>query len=145
MLNAGEFADVSTQWGITFNMWRPGECNNKNEFEHTIVRSNKNNDTEIVGVYTLYNVDNIDHIQTSAYISQDVKKTEYITNGIIFKPINRSHTITKAKVPKDRFDIAMCIHGDMIQNSRNCYITAGIPASSTILTKDNIIEMPVEN
>ena len=140
MLNAGEFADVSAQWGITFNMWQPGECNNKNEFEHTIMRSNKNSDIETIGTYTLYNADNIDHIQTSTYISQDVKKTETIINGIIFKPINRSYMIAKAKVPKDRFDIAMCIHGDMIQNNRNCYITAGIPAGGIILTKDNIIK-----
>lgn len=141
MFNAGEFAGVSAQWGITFNMWRPGECINKNEFEHTIVRSNKNNDIEIIGVYTLYNADNIDHIQTSKYISQDVKKTENLTNGIIFKPINRSHTITKAKVPKDRLDITMHIHGDMIQTNRNCYITAGVPsAGGIILNKDNIIK-----
>lgn len=141
MFNAGEFANVSAQWGITFNMWRPGKCNNKNEFEHTIVRSNKNNDIEIIGVYALYNADNIEHIQTSKYISQDVKKTEDIINGIIFKPINRSYTITNAKAPKDRFDITMYIHGDMIQNNRNCYITAGIPtAGGIILTKDNIIK-----
>ena len=140
MFNAGEFANVSAQWGITFNMWRPGECNNKNEFEHALTRSNKSNDIEIIGAYTLYNADNIDHIQTSVYISQDIKKTEDITNGIIFKPINRSHMITKAKVPKDRFDITMCIHGDMIQSNRNCYITAGISAGSIILTKDNIIK-----
>ena len=140
MFNASEFTDVSAQWGITFNMWQPGECNNKNEFEHNIVRSNKSNDIEIIGTYTLYNADNIDHIQTSTYISQDVKKTETIINGIIFKPINKSYMITKAKVPKDRFDIAMCIHGDMIQNNRNCYITAGIPAGGIILTKDNIIK-----
>ena len=140
MFNAGEFDNVSAQWGITFNMWRPGECNNKNEFEHTVVQSNKNSDIEIIGVYTLYNADNIDHIQTSAYISKDVKKTEDITNGIIFKPINKSYTITKAKVPKDRLDIAMHIHGDMIQTNRNCYITAGIPtAGGIILTKDNVI------
>lgn len=141
MFNAGEFSNVSSLWGITFNLWRPGECNNKNEFEHIIARSNKNNDIESIGVYTLYNADNIDHVQTSKCISQDVKKTEDITNGIIFKPINKSYTITKAKVPKDRFDITMYIHGDMIQNNRNCYITAGIPtAGGIILTKSNIIK-----
>lgn len=141
MFNAGEFSNVSSLWGITFNLWRPGECNNKNEFEYIIARSNKNNDIESIGVYTLYNADNIDHVQTSKYISQDVKKTEDITNGIIFKPINKSYTITKAKAPKDRFDITMYIHGDMIQNNRNCYITAGIPtAGGIILTKSNIIK-----
>ena len=46
----------------------------------------------------------------------------------------------EAKVPKDRFDIAMYIHGDMVQTNRNCFITAGIPAGGIILTKDNIIK-----
>ena len=59
MFNAGEFANVSAQWGITFNIWKTGKTNT-NEYIHTLVKSY---DCEVkqLGFKCLYNKDNSNH------------------------------------------------------------------------------------
>ena len=59
MFNAGEFANVSAQWGITFNIWKTGNTNT-NEYIHALVKSH---DCEVkqLGFKCLYNKDNSNH------------------------------------------------------------------------------------
>ena len=59
MFKASEFADCSSSWGITFNMWTSGEQEEKNNFVHTLVEKNKDNEIIKIVDKSLYNSDNI--------------------------------------------------------------------------------------
>lgn len=57
MFQASHFADVSSAWGITFNIWSNGITTNKNEFNHTLIDCI---DGEMAknGEHCLYNLNN---------------------------------------------------------------------------------------
>lgn len=145
MFNAGEFANVSAQWGITFNMWRPGECNNKNEFEHTLTRSTIDGEIEEIGTKVLYNRDGINYIPCSKLISQCIK--QYNANKLAFKIDIKTNTIKAQykKVPDDYLSLHIGLHGDYVQSNNDCYIKSGIDneARDTIggnaITKQNFL------
>ena len=145
MFNAGEFANVSAQWGITFNMWRPGECDNKNEFEHTLTRSNIDSEIEEIGTKVLYNRDDINYIPCSKLISQGVK--QYKENKLTFKFDIKTNTIKVQykKVPDDYLSLHIGLHGDYVQNNSACYIKGGIDndardtIGSNAITKQNFL------
>lgn len=59
LFNAGEFANVSAQWGITFNIWKTGITNN-NEYIHTLVKSH-DGEIEQLRTKSIYNKDNSNH------------------------------------------------------------------------------------
>lgn len=145
MFNAGEFANVSAQWGITFNMWRPGECNNKNEFEHTLTRSTIDDEIEEIGTKVLYNRDGINYIPCSKLISQGVK--QYSAHKLAFKIDIKTNTIKVQykKVPDDYLSLHIGLHGDYVQNNNACYIKSGIDneardtIGSNVITKQNFL------
>lgn len=145
MFNAGEFANVSAQWGITFNMWRPGECINKNEFEHTLTQSTIDGEIEEIGTKVLYNRDGINYIPCSKLISQGVKR--YKENKLAFKFDIKTNTIKAQykKAPDDYLSLHIGLHGDYVQNNTACYIKSGIDneARDTIgnnaITKQNFL------
>ena len=55
--NAGHFGNVSGTWGITFNIWKAGQCLDKTNFMHKVVDII---DGEIITIQDklLYNIDN---------------------------------------------------------------------------------------
>ena len=59
MFNAGEFANVSAQWGITFNIWKTGNTD-ANEYHHMLVKSH-DGEVKQLEVKCLYNKDNSSH------------------------------------------------------------------------------------
>lgn len=145
MFNAGEFSNVSSLWGITFNLWRPGECNNKNEFEHILTRSTIDGEIEAIGTKVLYNRDGIYYIPCSKLISQCVK--QYKENKLAFKFDIKTNTIKAQykKVPDDYLSLHIGLHGDYVQSNNACYIKSGIDneAKDTIgsnaITKQNFL------
>lgn len=145
MFNASEFANVSAQWGITFNLWRPGECINKNEFEHTLTRSTIDGEIEEIGTKVLYNRDGINYIPCSKLISQGVK--QYNANKLAFKFDIKTNTIKVQykKVPDDYLSLHIGLHGDYVQNNNACYIKSGIDneardaIGSNAITKQNFL------
>ena len=145
MFNAGEFANVSAQWGITFNLWRPGECNNKNEFEHTLTRSTIDGEIEEIGTKVLYNRDGINYIPCSKLIAQGVK--QYNANKLAFKFDIKTNTIKAQykKAPDDYLSLHIGLHGDYVQNNNVCYIKSGIDneardtIGSNAITKQNFL------
>lgn len=76
MFQASEFADVSGLWGITFNIWKSGEQENKNEFVHKLCRSTDNGDIEVFDTKTLYNFDGSTVKTTAQYISENLGKKQ---------------------------------------------------------------------
>lgn len=55
---ASHFANVSSSWGITFNIWKSGESVDKNNFIHKIVDVLDNDEIKLVGNKIIYNTDN---------------------------------------------------------------------------------------
>ena len=145
MFNAGEFSNVSSLWGITFNLWRPGECNNQNEFEHILTRSTIDCEIEEIGTKVLYNRDGINYIPCSKLISQGVK--QYNANKLAFKFDIKTNTIKAQykKVPDDYLSLHIGLHGDYVQNNNACYIKSGIDneaidtIGSNAITKQNFL------
>ena len=74
LFNAGNFAQVSAKWGISFNIWSSGEQQDKNNFVHTLV---KVDDGEIkkVGEKILYNLDNKKGLMEWVYNGKQEKRT----------------------------------------------------------------------
>lgn len=145
MFNAGEFSNVSSLWGITFNLWRPGECTNKNEFEHTLTRSTIDGEIEEIGAKVLYNRDGINYIPCSKLIAQGVK--QYKENKLTFKFDIKTNTVKAQykKVPDDYLSLHIGLHGDYVQNNNACYIKSGIDneardtIGSNAITKQNFL------
>ena len=70
--NAGHFANVATNWGIAFSIWKCGEMSdNKNDFPHKLI----NNDGETISIFDtkdVYNLDNI--VSASDWVKTDIKR-----------------------------------------------------------------------
>lgn len=77
LFNAGNFGGVSSNWGITFNIWSTNIKNDcKYEFKHSII-DNINGDISIIKDKYLYNSDNkTKHIKEFVGQKSLIKKTE---------------------------------------------------------------------
>ena len=84
MFCASEFADCSSAWGITFNLWTSGVQENKNEFVHTLVHRNNDNEIEEIEKKTLYNFDGVNVITTCKYVNKPNGKNKKIEKYIIY-------------------------------------------------------------
>ena len=67
MFNASEFADCSNKWGITFNLWSTGTQEQRNDFIHTLVKRNDDNEIVSIGEKDLYNIDGCKDINDWLY------------------------------------------------------------------------------
>ena len=67
MFNASEFADCSDKWGITFNLWSTGKQEQRNDFIHTLVKRNDDNEIVSIGEKDLYNIDGCKDINDWLY------------------------------------------------------------------------------
>lgn len=77
MFQASEFADVSSLWGITFNMWKSGVEENKNDFIHKLCRSTDNGDIEYFDNKIIYNFDGLNVKTTAQYITENLGKKQH--------------------------------------------------------------------
>lgn len=62
LFNAGEFANVSQNWGIDFTIWVAGNSLNRDNFIHNLVENN-NGEIKILDTKSLYNLDNIESLK----------------------------------------------------------------------------------
>ena len=58
IFNAGHFSNVSAKWGITFNIWKAGNAEERHEFKHDVVDAIDGRIIKI-GEKILYNNDNL--------------------------------------------------------------------------------------
>ncbi len=145
MFQASEFADCSNMWGITFNIWKSGETENKNEFLHTLVENTEDGIRKI-GDKLLYNVDNIHHITANEYLCVNSTKAEQ--NIIVCDDIKAmSFKKITAKAP---FNYIAAISGSSsdIQHNRFFHIANKdftIVKGQLPLTKSNFINVCIIN
>jgi len=131
LMNASEFQDTS-DWGLSFSIWTPGECVNKENFNYTI---KKNTDLQIVNTQTknIYNLDN--KISFSDFIKRNIKKEKS------FDAPQMSSAL-KIQDKKGR--------GSICNNSLGCYVnqsnnifenTSGVFIVSSAAYKGNCISI----
>ena len=62
LFQASNFADVSSAWGITFNIWKSEKTSDRNNFIHDLIEE-RNGSLEVFGKKNLYNSDNLMQIR----------------------------------------------------------------------------------
>lgn len=140
MFCASEFSDVSSLWGITFNIWKTEECTEKNNFEHTLIK-NENGEIVSFDTKTLYNFDGLNIKTTTQYINEKLYK-KHKENIIYCKDIK---TMTFENGEANVFDDYLCTHrnnGNDVQQNRVCFMNNAIPQGPGYLqvTKLNLLE-----
>lgn len=70
IFQASNFADVSSMWGITFNVWKNGKSTDRHNFVHTIIE-NDGSQIVSVGLKNLYNANNC--IKASEWVRENIK------------------------------------------------------------------------
>ena len=140
MFCASEFSDVSSLWGITFNIWKTEECTEKNNFEHTLIK-NENGEIVSFDTKTLYNFDGLNIKTTTQYINEKLYK-KHKENIIYCKDIK---TMTFENGEANVFDDYLCTHrnnANDVQQNHVCFVTNAIPQGPGRLqcTKLNLLE-----
>lgn len=146
MFCASEFADCSSQWGITFNIWTSGEPTDKNNFVHTLVERNKDNEIVTIGEKTLYNFDGQDITSTHQYVLNPNKQIPKQKQRVVYCKDTKH-----MKFGCDEFDLPvgylgfnMCCAGSDVQQNNICFITSANPSDYNNqlvpVTSSNILE-----
>lgn len=141
MFCASNFSDVSSLWGITFNIWKTEECTEKNNFEHTLIK-NENGEIVSFDTKTLYNFDGLNIKTVPQYVSEPLGK-KHKENIIYCKDIK---TMTFENGKANVFDDYLCtinVQGNDVQNNnlsciRNIYPKSG--GGVLQITKLNLLE-----
>ena len=138
MFNAGEFANVSAQWGITFNIWKTGRTLDKNSFSHILVESYDNKsqikefDNKII-----YNKDNTDYISICNFL-KCLNNNNYNASVLNVNIKNLLFNNTCQNINNGYLNAFITYHGDTIQNNNTCWLQSGFSRkNATIITKSN--------
>ena len=137
MFNAGEFANVSAQWGITFNIWKTGRTLDKNSFNHILVESydNKSQIKEFNNKI-IYNKDNTDYISICKFLK--CLNNNYNTTVLNVNIKSLLFNTVCQNINNDYLNAFITYHGDTIQNNNTCWIQSGFSRkNATIITKSN--------
>lgn len=142
MFNAGEFANVSAAWGITFNIWKSGISKDKNNFIHQLVENN-NQEIKIIGDKDLYNFDGQQIITTSDFVTKNLGK-KHKENVIICKNIDTMEFVKKESNICDDYIATMHVHANDISNNNwTCIRQVCTDGNTKPLTKNNIFESAI--
>ena len=144
MFCASEFADCSSQWGITFNIWTSGEQEEKNNFVHTLVEKNEDNEIVTIGEKTLYNFDGQDVITSTKYVANTFGNAKKYNQSIIYYEDNKNMIFAKGefKLYKD-YLATINLSANDIQQNQFCQISNRNPkagVNATNVTKSNLLE-----
>ena len=142
MFNAGEFANVSAAWGITFNIWKSGISKDKNNFIHQLVENN-NQEIKIIGDKDIYNFDGLQIITTSDFVTKNLGK-KHKENVIICKNIDTMEFVKKESNICDDYIATMHVHANDISNNNwTCIRQVCTDGNTKPLTKNNIFESAI--
>lgn len=141
MFCASEFADVSSAWGITFNIWNSGKSIDKNNFIHILCKS-ENDEIVNVGTKDLYNFDDLDIITTSDFVTRNLPKKKHVEGRVLCKNIKKWEFVFRDTKVYDDYLCNIHVHANDISNNGWTAIT-NVPSESgndKNLTKSNIFE-----
>lgn len=145
MFQASEFANVSALWGITFNIWKCGISEERNNFTHQLIE-NENNEIKIVQDKILYNFDNLNIKTTSQFISEKIVGKKTNKSIICCDNIkNFSYHIDYGKIYDNYLTTITCAGNDVQQNGLTCIRDIYPKSGGGIIqvTKDNIFESSI--
>jgi len=145
MFCASEFTNVSALWGITFNIWKSGMQNDKNNFVHTLIKSTDNGEIEIINNKILYNFDNLNIITTADFISNKLNK-KHISKILICKDIkSMKFELSNVNIFDNYISTITCAGNDIQQNNLCCIRNIFPKSGGGILqlTKNNIFESSI--
>ena len=141
MFCAAEFGNVSEAWGITFNIWKVGIQEDKNNFIHTLIE-NTDGEIKIIGTKNLYNFDNQNILTSSQFVSKGLDKKHKDTL-LYFKNVKKLELeVGEANIFDDYIADIRVVANDISANNWTCiqhvYPMSG--AGHLQLTKKNIFE-----
>lgn len=145
MFNAGEFANVSAQWGITFNIWKTGVTCDRNNFNHTLIESfDSKSQIRELDCKTLYNRDNTDYIPICKFLNDYVSERVRVTNKILnIKTMSLS--AVEKNLPVDYLGFHIRVNGDYIQNNGTSYLLSGSDKFSSVNDGGNGVVVVKQN
>ena len=144
MFQASEFANVSSLWGITFNIWKCGISKERNNFKHQLIE-NIDGEIKIIQDKILYNFDNLNIKTTSEFISEKLGK-KHKGKIVYCKDIkNFEYAVDYGNI-YDNYICNVHNHANDISNNNLSCIRDVYPFSgggSLQLSKDNIFESTI--
>lgn len=134
---ASHFANVSSSWGITFNIWKSGESKDKNNFVHRLVDVSENNEIYEFGEKNIYNIDSLSSINDWLY-SKTNGKPSRTKPWIGFRSApHKLESASSAKITDDTLAIiANTLSGINLSN----VFYVGNNGGRYLITKRNLLE-----
>ena len=142
MFCAGEFADVSSTWGITFNIWKSGNSKYKNNFTHQLIKNN-NGEIKIIADKVLCNFDGQNVKSTCKFISENLVGKKHKEKIVYCKDIKKfEFAVEYANIYDEYISTILCSGNDIQENSFTCIRNVFPKNGGGIiqLTKKNIFE-----
>ena len=138
MFNAGEFANVSAKWGITFNIWKTGVTCDRNNFNHTLIESfDSKSQIREIGTKTLYNRDCTDYIPISVFVKSSYSTYKRSVPSLKISDLSLSSDIQSVS-DKSYLNAMITYNGNYIQNNLTCWIQSGyIRGNATFIDESN--------
>ena len=125
MFNAGEFANVSAQWGITFNIWKTGITYDRSNFNHTLIESfDSKSQIREIGTKTLYNRDCTDCIPISMFVKSINSTYKQQVPSLKISDLSLSSDIQSVSNQK-YLNAMITYNGDYVQNNLTCWVQSG--------------------
>lgn len=143
MFSAGEFANVSARWGITFNIWKSGAQEDKNSFTHTLIQSNNGGEIEELSNKTIINFDGKRIKTTAEFISENLTGRKHTEKIVYCKDIKtNNYVLSNASVFDDYISTITCAGNDIQQNNLTCIRDVFPKSGGGIIqiTKKNIFQ-----
>lgn len=140
---ASHFADVSSNWGIGFTIWKNGESENKNDFtfDNCIVDVNSEvREIKVKNKKCIYNIDN--EISASDWVREPVKKLKVYDEPNMSSGIKIKNSLT-VRGKNFRNNIGYFSNeGNHVGDNAQCvamFSTAFSHGGGVGITKDNFI------
>ena len=125
MFNAGEFANVSAQWGITFNIWKTGVTCDRNNFKHTLIESfDSKSQIREIGTKTLYNRDCTDCVPISVFVKSINSTYKQQVPSLKISDLSLSSDVQSVSNQK-YLNAMITYNGDYVQNNLTCWVQSG--------------------
>ena len=142
MFQASEFADVSGQWGITFNVWRTGNQEDKNHFVHDLCKTTDDGAIVTFGEKTLMNYDGQEMVKSVQFINKGIKGNPKVEKELVYCKDQKTMEFGKetVKVPEGYLSFWMDYGHNDVQHNGLVQITSCHPNIRVPVTKSNFVE-----
>lgn len=125
LFNASYFDECSDRWGISFSVWKPGECNDKHNFPHKVIEMTGDK-IEIIGEKNIYNIDGEESLRE--WTKSPIKSQKTYPGVTLKSAINVGEREGSWKT-EDAIGFYVNDGNNVYQSLKNCYILSACPNS----------------